>query len=83
MLLSKIHLESVSPGVLVFFFLLLILLLKDKLLTPLHLRDSPKVVCLFPPGISKCKDREKRKVLILIISAQNQLEGQKTLRHRK
>lgn len=78
MLLSKIHLESVSPGVLVWFFFTAYLAFKRQTLNPLHLRDSPKVVCLFPPGISKCKDREKRKVLILIISAQNQLEGQKT-----
>lgn len=89
LLLSKIHLESISLGVLFFFnlfyfiFFTACLAFKRQTLNPLHLRDSPKVVCLFPPGVSKCKDREKRKVLILIISAQNQLEGQKTLRHRK
>lgn len=56
---------------------------KRQTLNPLHLKDSPKVVGVFPPGIPKCKDWEKCKVLISIISAQNQLEGQKTLRHRK
>lgn len=47
---------------------------KRQTLNPLSLKDFPKVVCFFPVGISKCKEWEKCKVLILIISAQNQLE---------
>lgn len=51
LLLSKIHLESLSPGSFdFFFFLTACLAFKRQTLNPLHLRDSPKVFLPFPTG---------------------------------